>query len=130
MSQLPDLPAPGWPADVADELACKFAGDFFATWLTNPAQIKAQTYRGPGLDATVRYLRSLFGLAENQYRDGQLLLWFANTQEDAESARDPEVFRKFMVDYIQPAVTNCGASVCKALGWTGNSDLAGIGVSN
>jgi hypothetical protein len=54
-------------------------------------------------------------------------LWFANTQEDAQ--RNDELFRKFIADYIQPAVTNCGASVCKALGWTGNSDLAGIGVS-
>jgi hypothetical protein len=38
MSELPDLPAPGWPADVADEQACKFAGDFFATWMTTPAR--------------------------------------------------------------------------------------------
>jgi hypothetical protein len=128
MSSLPVVPAPGWPADVANEESCKWAGEFFATWMTTPEQIKAKTYRGPGLEATVQYLRALFGTDSDRFSDGELLWWFADTQKNAER-NGPEGAQQFMETYVQPSVTNCGASVCKSLGWVGNSDLAGIGVS-
>ncbi|KAK4154396.1 hypothetical protein C8A00DRAFT_14475 [Chaetomidium leptoderma] len=127
-ASLPVLPQAAWPTDQVDEHTCKAAGEFFATWMTSPEQIEAKTYRGPGLDATAQYLRVLYGLEDDKaFTDGQLVWWFADTQAQAQMAGD-QVYQEFLSTVIQPAVTFCGASVCKSLGWAGNGDLAGIGV--
>ncbi|KAK4038128.1 hypothetical protein C8A01DRAFT_48188 [Parachaetomium inaequale] len=119
---------PAWPTDQAPEDSCKSAGEFFATWMTSPDQIEAETYRGPGLDVTAFYLRVLYGLVDDKsITDGQLLWWFADTQKEAEMAGG-EAHQEFLNTVVQPAVTFCGASVCRSLGWAGNADLAGIGV--
>ena len=131
MSSEPTLsPNPSWPTDVGDELACKYAGEFFATWMTSPEQLMAKTYRGPGLDVTAGYIRYLQNMVDdNTVTDGQLLEWFADTQNQAISEGNT-AYQQFIDIVIRPALDNCGASVCKSLGWTGNGDLAGIGVSS
>lgn len=126
-----DLSPPGdprWPVDSADPISCKLAGEFFATWMTSPEQIEAETYRGPGLAVTVQYLRILFGVDETASSDGALLHWFTDRQKQVEIAGGAAL-QQFYNDVVFPPVTFCGASVCKSLGWSGNSDLAGIGVS-
>ncbi|KXX79943.1 hypothetical protein MMYC01_202308 [Madurella mycetomatis] len=116
-----------WPVDSADPAGCKLAGEFFATWMTSPEQIEAETYRGPGLAVTVEYLRILYNVDERAFSDGELLRWFADTQKQAEIIGGTTL-QEFYDTVIGPAVNFCGASVCKSLGWSGNSDLAGIGV--
>ncbi|RYP16395.1 hypothetical protein DL765_005175 [Monosporascus sp. GIB2] len=120
---------PSWQADSADETSCKYAGEFFATWMTTPEQIEAQTYRGPGMTMTAEYLRVLFNRPreDGTVTDGQLLQWFADEEMEAQRAGDG-AYEQFLISYVQPALTNCGASVCRSLGWDGNADLAGIGV--
>jgi hypothetical protein len=124
---------PSWPTDQADPASCSAAGEFFAMWLTTPEQIKARTYRGPGIDVTARYLRVLFGASTENWSDGQLVHWFQDTQAEAErryatQPGSPDL-GIFFNEYIKPAVDGCSASVCRSLGWQGNTDLAGIGVS-
>jgi hypothetical protein len=119
--------SPSWSTDQSDEASCKLAGEFFATWMTTPDQIEADTYRGPGMEVTYEYLKILSG-AESATK-GELLHWFADSQDQAWAGSE-EDSQEFINAFIQPALDYCGASVCKSLGWTGNNDLAGIGVSS
>ncbi|GAB1312800.1 hypothetical protein MFIFM68171_03010 [Madurella fahalii] len=118
---------PRWPTDSGDSASCKLAGEFFATWMSSAEQVEAETYRGPGLAVTAEYLRILFGVDERAFSNGALLQWFADTEREAGIAGDV-AYQQFYEAVIAPAVNFCGASVCRSLGWTGNSDLAGIGV--
>ena len=128
---LPIPTNPEWPSDVAgtDAESCKVAGEFFATWMTTPEQIDAGIYRGPGLVVTAGYLRVLLGSYAQQYSDADLAKLFFELQVRAEENDPSFSYQAFIDDFIQPAVSACGGSVCKSLGWGGNSDLAGIGVS-
>ncbi|KAK4111074.1 hypothetical protein N656DRAFT_799374 [Canariomyces notabilis] len=132
MADLPVPRNPSWPTDQADPASCSAAGEFFAMWLTTPEQIKARTYRGPGIDVTARYLRVLFGASTENWSDGQLVHWFQDTQAEAERRYSTQPGSPdlgiFFNEYIKPAVDGCSASVCRSLGWQGNTDLAGIGV--
>jgi len=124
-------PSPQWRTDlIEDETACKYAGEFFASWMTTPELLKAHSYRGAGIDVTAGYLRLLFNIDKQAATDGQLVGWFTDSQLAAQLSPNPDDYQLFVDTIIRPSLDNCGASVCKSLGWQGNNDLAGMGVSS
>ncbi|KAK3896508.1 hypothetical protein C8A05DRAFT_20526 [Staphylotrichum tortipilum] len=117
------LPNPGLPTDRGNKTNCKIAGEFFATWIASSG-----TRRGAGVNATASYLRLYFNLVgNNTVSDGVLVGWFVDKQNQARKDGS-DAYAKFLNTTIQPVVSACGSSVCRSLGWTGNGDLAGIGV--
>ena len=116
---------PLWTPEMANEENCKIAAEFFATWSLTPDQITANIYRGPGLEVTASYLRILFP-GRSSY--GELFAQIDDAQGDSTQLND-QLHQNFWTNVVSPPLTYCTAEVCKSLGWSGNSDLAGIGVS-
>lgn len=86
----------------------------------------AATSSGSGQDdipmkVIVEFLRSLVPNNWTQPADGDLLLWYLDffTYIDEDKLQNIGMF----------SLQNCGPKVCPNLGFSGDSDLSGIGVS-
>ncbi len=116
-----------WPVDSVDEEFCRIAADFFVSYLPSQEVLNADDvdkfYRGPGIWITAKYLAYWFvdrpeGLTDIQLASQLAAYWLKIERAGNESVEE----------YLMPIFDGCAASVCLALGWEGNSDLAGIGV--
>ena len=116
-----------WPVDSADEEFCKIAADFLVSLMPSQDILNSDdggdSYRGPGIWITAKYLAYWYtdqpeGQTSIELASKLVTYWLqieASTSENVGT-------------YVTPILDNCTASVCRAFGWEGNSDLAGIGV--
>lgn len=118
-----------WPVDSVDEEFCKIAADFFVSFMPSQDDLNSgeylETYRGPGIWITAKYLAYWYmdTVPSNVDDSIQLATELVGYWLNIESSVDG------VTTYVEPILTECTASVCRALGWEGNSDIAGIGVS-
>ncbi|KAK3899002.1 hypothetical protein C8A05DRAFT_46827 [Staphylotrichum tortipilum] len=120
-----------WPVDSVDspdgEL-CRIAADFFVSLMPSQETLNSddfdKLYRGPGIRITAKYLTYwLVDKPPGFVLDNKLASELAERWLDIEDGGSQN-----FETYVMPIINNCTASVCQALGWEGNSDLAGIGV--
>ena len=127
MSRVKPLGSGKWPVDSVDEEFCKIAADFFVSFMPSQEVLNAddggESYRGPGIWITARYLAYWFVDQPEGLTDIQLASQLTTYWLQIEAAGSEKIG-----EYVNPIFDDCSASVCRALGWEGNSDLAGIGV--
>lgn len=136
MSNVLPLDSGKWPVDsVPNEEFCKVAADFLVSLWPDPEKLNSDEgitfddYDGPGIWITAKYLAYWFldqgpaGLTSNGPADIPTATQLVNYWLQIEQS-DVETYNA----YVMPIITDCTASVCRALGWEGNSDIAGIGV--
>jgi hypothetical protein len=127
MSLIQPMGTGKWPVDSVDEELCKVAADFFVSLMPPQDQLNSDnlgdSYRGPGIWATARYMAIWF--MDDQKTEltsielaTQLVSYWLNIEASSEG----------WTTYVSPILDDCSASVCRAIGWEGNNDLAGIGV--
>jgi len=128
MSLVKPLGSGKWPVDSVNEEFCKIAADFFVSVMPSQEQLNTdetgESYRGAGIWITAKYLSYWYldqvpdDLTSIQLASQLVTYWLNIESSDSDT----------IGTYITPIIDDCAASVCRALGWEGNSDLAGIGV--
>ncbi len=126
MSLVKPLGSGKWPVDSVDEEFCKVAADFLVSFMPSQEVLNADdsdSYRGPGIWITAEYLAYWYVDQPEDQTSIQLATQLVSYWLNIEAAGSDSI-----ATYVMPIIDDCTASVCRALGWEGYSDLAGIGV--
>jgi len=128
MSLVKPLGSGKWPVDSVNEEFCKIAADFFVSVMPPQEQLDSddggEFYRDPGMWIAAKYISYWFlDQPPDNLNSFQLVTQLVTNWLNIESSDSQTIGT-----YIMPIIDDCTASVCGALGWEGNSDLAGIGV--